>query len=256
LIGSALFGGFLMSYNENIVDTPAPNQVCYVGANDGTPLIVPGGIAVRLNPAAPNVLQFADNTGVASSFEAYNVVRFGVGARQGWNFNALSSVSNAWVWNSLDLDTMLTDGSDMQTATICMTADADSRLWTVTAWRPTPTKCVLIAKFDNTGSTVDGTVEGMIAEHQRITVSDSPTPLTTFNGRQYSAADGWIPSVAGRTQVGAGYTSHGTRWSLRPTGIWGLVSDSVGGTAPRSHTLDLVFRRYPPGIIRRFGDFQ
>jgi hypothetical protein len=240
-----------MSYIDQIVQSA--NTVCYSGPDNGTPLIIPGGLAARVNPGS-GVLQFTNLTGeLRTSFEAYNSVRFGNGGRQGFNYNNIAINMAAWNWFSLDNDILLTDGSETHEAIISASADADFRVWRITAWRPQPNKVVIIGTFDNTDTTVDGTVEGVVTEMHRISVNDSATPITSFNGQSYRIADGWIPAVVAYKTT-QGKVTGGSQWRMMTPGLWGLVLDAPN-VAIETHTADLVFRRYPPSSIRRFGNF-
>jgi hypothetical protein len=242
-----------MSYIESI--TQSGNTVTYCGpVAGGTELHVPGGIAVRLNPAAPIVLQFKNTSGSNESYEAYCSTFFGNGGQINQNLNAVALTATGGVWSNLDPDTMLVAGDDIQHAIICSSTPADMRVWNITAWRPTPTKAVIVARFDNTDTTVSGAVEDLLTEVHRITVNDAPAAYTTFNTRQYKVSDGWIPQIAGHFLAGSTYQGHGALFRINTNGLWELYADA-SGISVCTHTLDIVFKRYPASIIRRFGNF-
>jgi hypothetical protein len=221
-------------------------------------LVLPGGLKLRLNNS-PNVFQIANATGLDESFEVFNVSRtvaLGTVVRQHVNINAKVIPNGGDTWESLDPDTMNDDGGDYQRALVCITSVNDKRLWTIDAWRPTPTKIWMRGVYERV-DTVNGRLSSIEANTHRVIVNDTvaTTPLTTFNGQSYYLHEGWLPHVAGHYITASEMKIHGSRWILTSNGKWGLHVDTSGSTIG-NHQLDLVFRKYPLSMVNFFGSQQ
>lgn len=93
--------------------------------------------------------------------------------------------------------------------------------------------------------------ETMVHIH-RVTSGDYPA-ISTFNGVQYKASDGWVPRIMGRymsitsgTMSTSGNGMVGLNFRVNAAGFWELYGDVLG--AIESWRIDLSFTHYSPSV--------
>lgn len=90
-------------------------------------------------------------------------------------------------------------------------------------------------------------------EHHRLNLGDFPSG-TSFNGRTYPVAAGWVPFVSGVTVTAPTIgTAHGVNFRVTTGGLWELYADVSG--AVESWKIDVVFQLYHGMEVTRYGTF-
>jgi hypothetical protein len=241
-----------MSYYDN--GAFDGNTASVTGAIATLPVVSLGELKFRYLPGALPVPQIAMNAGT-KQWEIYFNENWGGGANTNYNFNAQALTTT---WFSLDLDGLtLTDGSDYQKVLITPTADSDANFYIAHFWISSPTKATIhVQQFDPAvGVVMNNPANQMAVEFHRINLGDFPA-TNTFSGKQYSAAAGWVPEIAGcfMTIINNAYTSHGLNWKIDAGGLWQLAGDALG--ANENWRLDIKFTKLPAASVTRFGTFN
>lgn len=248
--------GGVMSYIEEITRRACKNF--YIGPDNETPLILPGGLGYRISAAS--VPQIANLTGAPANFEIYTSPRFGSAAAQGFNFNAQAIAAPASVgptWVGVD-DLILDTGNDISRTFVTMTGDGSPLMWSLVAWHPTPTKVCLWGEIV-VGFNKPEAQYPLIEMHRQTVGDDSTTTQFGPSGKVYYACDSWVPSLDSSmlnmtsNSVAAGNTTRTGSWFITGEGKWAFRSATL---TVDNRVCNFRFTQYPIGSVRHFGAFN
>lgn len=239
-----------MSYIDNV--TLDLNTAQYIGPNSltATPEIAVGELKFRLRlTSATNCVAEVASIAGSKSYEFYNVESYGGGGLLNRNADSIN-ITTTWVTTDADA-IFFVDGSDRQDLVITPTLNTEGKLYRVTLWHPTPTKCCMVAEYMDATATFPANVTTDFAVHMhRVNLGDFPT-VSVFNGQSYAWAD-WVPAIVGMSVTATGpYTNVGLNFRPNASGNIELYGDAFGSS--EAWKLDLCFTKR---ASTKFGTFN